>query len=147
MGFIGDIKSEIAALAPKDKDLRGLCLVFGFVLAAAGGYKLYRASPAWPYLLGAGGLFFVLGAVLRPKPVLSGLYKLWMGLAIVLGAIVSRVILTLLFYVVVTPIGLLRRLFAGDGLGLKRDKERETYWIKRAEEDKIKPPEKYEKMY
>lgn len=147
MGFIDDIKVEIAALSPQDKDLRGLCLVFGFVLAALGGYKLYRASPAWPYLMGAGVLFFILGLALRPKPVLAALYKLWMGLAIVLGAIVSRVILTLLFYVVVTPIGLLRRLFGGDGLGLKRDKDRETYWIKRDEEDRIKPPEKYEKMY
>jgi hypothetical protein len=44
---------------------------------------------------------------------------LWLGLSHVLGAVVSRVILTVVFFVVVTPIGLWRRIAGADSLKLK----------------------------
>lgn len=45
---------------------------------------------------------------------------LWYGLAHVLGAVVSRVILTVLFFVLVTPVGLFRRLIGADAMQLKK---------------------------
>jgi hypothetical protein len=48
---------------------------------------------------------------------------LWFGFSHLLGNVVSRVILTILFYVVVTPIGLIRRCMGADALQLKKWKQ------------------------
>jgi hypothetical protein len=48
---------------------------------------------------------------------------LWFGLSHLLGSVVSRVILTVLFFLVVTPIGLIRRLIGADALQLKKWKQ------------------------
>jgi hypothetical protein len=48
---------------------------------------------------------------------------LWFGLSHLLGSVVSRVILTILFYLLVTPIGLIRRLMGADALQLKKWKQ------------------------
>ena len=56
----------------------------------------------------------------------------WLGLSAVLGAINSRVLLTLVYYLVLTPIALLYRLTHRDPLGLKRaDDSERSYWILR----------------
>jgi hypothetical protein len=57
-----------------------------------------------------------------PK-VFCPLAGLWFGLSQLLGSVVSRVILTILFFLVVTPIGLIRRLFGADALQLKKWKQ------------------------
>jgi hypothetical protein len=57
---------------------------------------------------------------------------LWFGLSHLLGSVVSRVILTILFFLVVTPIGLIRRLFGADALQLKKWKQgRDSVFIVR----------------
>jgi hypothetical protein len=56
----------------------------------------------------------------------------WFGLSHLLSSVVSRVILTILFFVVVTPIGLIRRLFGADALQLKKWKQgRDSVFIVR----------------
>jgi len=49
----------------------------------------------------------------------SPVARLWLGLSGVVGSVVSRVLLTVLFFTVVTPIGLIRRLAGADTLKLK----------------------------
>ena len=44
----------------------------------------------------------------------------WMGLSRILGTVMSRILLTAIFYALVTPVGLLRRLFGADALNLKQ---------------------------
>lgn len=57
---------------------------------------------------------------------------LWFGLSHLLGAIVSRVILTLLFFFLVTPVGLVRRWAGADSLQLKKwKKDRSSVFIER----------------
>lgn len=51
------------------------------------------------------------------------LARIWFGLSHLLGAIVSRIILTLLFFILVTPMGLIRRALAADPLQLKKWKK------------------------
>jgi hypothetical protein len=70
-------------------------------------------------------------------------YYLWIGIAFVLGNIMSRVIMALIFYGVVTPLGLLARLIGRDKLQLKK-RETESYW-----QDISLPsePEKYERQF
>ena len=57
---------------------------------------------------------------------------LWFGLSHLLGSVVSRVILTVLFFVVVTPIGVIRRWSGADALQLKKWKQgRESVFVER----------------
>lgn len=57
---------------------------------------------------------------------------LWFGLAHVMGAIVSRVILTIIFFMIVVPAGLLRRFFGNDPMGFKKWKSGEgSVFVKR----------------
>jgi Saxitoxin biosynthesis operon protein SxtJ len=59
---------------------------------------------------------------------------LWFGLSHVLGTVMSKVILTLVFFIIVTPIGLLRRLMGKDSLQLKKfKKDRDSVFLVRAE--------------
>jgi hypothetical protein len=51
----------------------------------------------------------ILASILFPK-ILIPLAWIWYGLSELMGMVVSRIVLTLIFYVVITPIGLLRRL-------------------------------------
>jgi multisubunit Na+/H+ antiporter MnhG subunit len=46
----------------------------------------------------------------------------WLGLSHLLGAVVSRVLLTLIFFIIVTPVSLIRRLFGFDSLKLRKFK-------------------------
>ena len=87
----------------------------------------YREKSAL-YLLSISVLFFIISA-LRPLW-LKALYKLWMALAILLGAVVSGVILTLFFYLVITPLGLSLRLFRKDLLDEKFGRAGISYWKK-----------------
>ncbi len=54
-------------------------------------------------------------------------YWLWMGIAFVMGNIVGRVLLALVYYLVLTPTGLLRRMLGSDKLRLRR-RQTDTYW-------------------
>jgi polyferredoxin len=74
-----------------------------------------------------GAILFFFGAV-SPR-VLVPFYTLWMGLGVLLAAVLGTVILSILYYVLVTPIGLLVLLFKGNPLH-HRAKEG-SYWIPR----------------
>ena len=84
-----------------------------------------------------------LGVVL-PK-VLLPLQKIWMSLALVLGYVMTRVILTLVYFLVVTPIGLTLRLFGKDPLTKGPDPNLATYWIEK--DNAHSGPERLKKYY
>ncbi|MCX5701514.1 MAG: SxtJ family membrane protein [Candidatus Omnitrophica bacterium] len=62
---------------------------------------------------------------------LRPLYIFWMRLAFILAWINTRLILSILFYLVFTPIGIGMRLFGGDLLDKKIEKNKESYWVKK----------------
>jgi len=67
-------------------------------------------------------------------PIFRPLAGLWFGLSHVLGTVVSKVILSVLFFVIVTPIGWLRRRLGADPLQLKRwKKDRDSVFVVRGE--------------
>ncbi len=57
--------------------------------------------------------------------------KLWQRFGVLLHHIVSPVMLAIMFFLVVTPIGLLMRVFARQSVRLRRDAAADSYWIKR----------------
>ena len=73
-------------------------------------------------------IFLVLG--LLNSKILTPLNKIWFKFGIILGEIISPLIMGIIFFLVVTPIGLLMRIFGKDVLNLKYNKN-QTYWIEK----------------
>ena len=74
-------------------------------------------------------IFLILG--LLNSSVLTPLNLLWFKFGILLGKLISPIIMGLVFFLVVTPIGLIMRLFKKDLLKLKKNNSK-SYWIERS---------------
>ena len=104
---------------------------FGFVF-----FIIFLVVALWP-LLNDGNIriwsvilslvFLILG-FLNSK-ILTPLNKLWIRFGILLGTIVSPLVMGIVYFGVVTPIGILMRLLGKDILNLKIDKKKNTYWL------------------
>ena len=75
-------------------------------------------------------LFFLVLGLFNSK-ILTPLNKLWFKFGLFLGKIISPIIMGIIFFVVVTPIGLIMRLLGKDILNLKLNKKENSYWIKK----------------
>jgi len=140
---MSEIISEIKAIDTSPRKIRDFGITFLVVFALIGGVLLYKGRSLGYACFGAGVLFVVLGKwaprLLRP------LHKAWMALAIVLGFFTSRIILCILYYCVLTPIGVIMRLLGKDPLDRRWDEEARSYWIKK--ERKTFDKEQYKKLY
>ena len=85
----------------------------------------------WAFILAL--IFFVLG-ILNSK-FLTPLNKLWMKFGIFLGSIVSPFVMGVVFFMVVTPVGLIMRFLGKDLLRIKKSKFVSTYWISREKQN------------
>jgi hypothetical protein len=101
-------------------------------------FVFFLVVALWPLLGGrpvrsiALGLALVFLAVSLLHPVLlAPLNRLWLKFGALLHSLTSPVILGVMFFLVITPIGLIMRLFGKDLLRLKHDPEARTYWIRR----------------
>ncbi len=144
MSLIRDVGDGVASLQQSPRDLKKFGLTMAIVLAIlATLIFLFGSHPERALWLSILSLLFLLFAILFPL-LLKPLHTFWMGLAFFLGWFVSRILLTILFFMVITPIGLLLRLFGKDLLNLKIEKDKKSYWIRR----QYKPsPDSYEKMF
>ncbi len=141
--MLSQILDEIKAVDTGPKPIRNFGITFFFVLLFIGIILVYKGRSTGYAVIGIGVLFFVLGMW---APVwLKTFYRAWMGLAAVLGFFMSRLILSVLFYLVVTPIGLTMRLLGKDLLNQRWDRKTSTYWIKREKTPFDK--ERYEKQF
>ncbi len=106
---------------------RNFGLLIGVIFAAFGGWLVFRGKSGIiaPLLLALGVLLISLGIV-SPKTLIIPA-RLWMGLAAVLSFISTKLILALVFFVVITPIGLIKRLFGWDPLQ-RRSSSSTSYW-------------------
>ena len=142
MNWIKDVSHEIKELDLSVKALRKFGLTIGGIFLAIGLLLLWKSiwSDVRIIFISIGGTL-LLGGLLLPMP-LKYVYLIWMGFALALGWIVSRFILIILFLFVMTPIGLIAKLFGKQFLDLKYKNGNESYWIPK-EKRKID----YEKMY
>lgn len=138
-----NLRDDIKQLKTGDRDLRKFGLTVGGVFAVLGVVMLLRHKAHYPYFLGPGAVLVAFGAVL-PR-VLKWVYIAWMSLAFVLGFVMAHVILTLFFFLVLTPVGLVARCVGKDFLSLKLDRSASSYWIPRA--PKPKTPADYERQF
>jgi hypothetical protein len=137
------IIEEIRKLKTGERELRKFGWMVGGVLSALAIIMWLRHKIYFPYFLAPGVALMVFGFLL-PKA-LKYIYIAWMSVAIALGFVVSNVILTVFFFLVVTPIGLITRSLGKDFLALKIDREAPTYWIPRARATKT--PAEYERQF
>ena len=128
------ILSDIQKLKAGPRELRKFGLLVGGMFLAIGIWFLIRHKPSYPFFLWPGIALVAFGA-LAPRT-LKYIYIAWMAVAFTLGFFMSQVILTLFFFVVVTPIGLLARLFRKDFLGRKLEKDAASYWVRYPKEPK-----------
>ncbi len=101
----------------------------GAVLLAIAAWNVYRGRPNIYWSFGSiGALLLTIGSIWAGGAM--AFHRGWMKFATVLGAINSRIILAIIFYLVMTPYGLIMRLFGRDELK-RRGSKAETYWIPR----------------
>jgi hypothetical protein len=119
-------------------------LIVGSILALLGAWWLYRGKFVYggPVSLSLGGLLIIC-SLLMPR-VLVFPNKAWMSLAEVLAFVNTRIILAVLFFLLFTPIGLVKRFLGWDPLN-RRERRRDSYW--RPYSARQRDSRHYEKMF
>lgn len=121
--------------------LRHFALVTGSVVAGLFGLVLpwlfELAWPRWPWILAA--VLIVLGLVVPMA--LQPVYRTWMRFGLLISKVTTPIIMGLVFFLVVTPTGLIRRLFAEDPMSRQFD-DSESYRIPstKPQADKMERP-------
>lgn len=108
---------------------RGFGLVFAGFFGIVSVLSWWHDHTSWHWALPVAVVFLVVAYVF-PKA-LSPLNKLWLKFGLLLYKVMNPLVLGLLFFVTITPIGLVMRLFGKDFLRLKMDRSSKSYWIDR----------------
>ena len=110
------------------KGLREFGFVTGGIVAVLFGlffpWLLGRTIPVWPWVLCA--VLIIIGLI--SPTALRPIYKIWMRFGLLMGRVMTPLIMSIVFFLVITPIGLLRRVFARDSLARKFE-ESESYRV------------------
>ena len=109
----------------------GILFFVVFLLISLWPLKSEEDLRLWALIL---SLIFLILGVLNSK-LLTPLNKLWFRFGIILGTFISPIVMGFVFFIVVTPTGLIMRFLGKDLLRLKMHKNTNSYWIKR---EKIK---------
>jgi hypothetical protein len=137
------LKEELKHIDSSDAAVKKTGLTVGVVLILISLLLWYFGKSSFMYFSISGGLFVIISLI--AIPVLRPFHKLWMMLALLMGFVMSRVILTILFYFILTPIGIIAKIFGKKFMPLSFDKKAETYWEKR--EIKAKQQIDYERQF
>ena len=108
---------------------RSFGLLFFIVFLIIALWPLIKGEDVHVLLMLISFVFLTLG--LANSKILSPLNKAWIKFGEILGAVIAPIIMALVYFVFLTPISLIVRIFGKDLLGLKFYKKQDTYWIKR----------------
>ena len=119
--------SHLGSVLPSNRSF-GLLFTIVFLLVA--GYSWFeQLTRAWVYFwLALSGLFLFL--TFMAPGILSPLNKAWYRLGLLMGKVVSPIVLGILFFIVISPVAIVTRLFGRDVL-LLRKRNVNSYWIER----------------
>jgi len=118
----------------KDNITFGILFFILFLIIGLYPLKSGGTTRIWSVIISSA---FLIITIIRPN-LLSFLNRLWIQFGILLGKIISPLVMGLVFFFVVTPIGILIRMLKKDVMGLKRGAP--SYWINR--EDKVQSMKK-----
>ena len=142
MSWIKDVKNEIKELDLSEKSLKKFGIIIGGVFLILSLLFFYKDwLPNLRLIFTVIGVYLFVSGIVIPKS-LNSIYKIWMGFAFALGWIVSRFIIVILFIFVLTPIGLLAKLFGKKFLDIDFHDGKNSYWIPKENKDID-----YEKMF
>jgi len=139
------IFQEIKHLDRSRRALRSFGCVVGSACIVVGAALGWWQLSLWMGIVPSSvGVVLILLGLAIPQ-FLRQVHYVWMAAAIVMGYIMTRVLLTVVFYLLLTPLGLLMRLFGSDPMRRKIDRTASTYWI--ARKDPTASKERLEKYY
>tara|TARA_Y100001980_G_C14483604_1_gene261698 strand:- start:385 stop:795 length:411 start_codon:yes stop_codon:yes gene_type:complete len=133
---------EIKNIQSTNKILKSFGLTIGFLLIVIGGFFFYDKNELFVYFFSIGLIFMCL--IIIAPTVLKPVHKIWMIFAIIIGWVMTRVILSVLFYLIISTIGIFARIVGKDFLNLK-SKNNESYWNIRNKEYELN--QDYEKQF
>ena len=107
---------------------RSFGILFFIVFLGIGLWPLKNNNDPNYIFLGLSSIFLILGII--NSKLLNPLNKVWVKFGEILGMIIAPIVMGLVYFIILTPISLLVRLFGKDLLKLKKNKN-STYWIKR----------------
>ena len=120
---------EIRNIKATKKNIRNFSFLISSVLILLGIYFSFKNNNLELNLL-LSSIFFALSGIFFPI-IIKPLYFIWMVLAILLGFIMTRIILIVLFYLIVFPTGILAKLTGVKLIDSKFRSAKDSYWIKK----------------
>ena len=121
--------TRAAGGAVTNAQARKSALLVAGVLLGIAAWNLYRGRPTVVLVFGSLGAALIVAGLFVP-PAARAFHTAWMKFAVLLGHVNSRVLLTLFYYLAVTPYGFVTRLVGRDPLR-RRGAAQESYWVER----------------
>ena len=134
---------EIRNIKSGKKELRNFGFTIGIVLLLIAGVLFYKNNNLFISFAYIAGVFIVLG-FLFPQ-LLKPIYFIWMIFAVVIGWIMTRLILSILFFVIISIIRLIACIFGKSFLELNISKDSKSYWNHRFSD--VEMNQDYEKQF
>jgi len=123
------LREEIKNLKSDKKELRKFGMTVGIVLLLVAAFLLWKQRLSFSYFAWIGGALFVFG--LTAPAILKPVFRGWMTFAVIMGFVMTRAMLTIVYFCLFTPIALLLKMMGKDLLEEKWDKTTASYWVKR----------------
>ena len=123
------VLEEIKQIKSSKKDLRNFGITIGIVLLLIAGFLFFKEKELFQTFLYIAGAFVVIGLIL--PTILKPIYLIWMTFAVIIGWIMTRVILSLFYYTIITSIGVIMRTFGKDFIDKTKVIYTDSYWNQR----------------
>jgi hypothetical protein len=134
---------EIRNIKSSKRDVRKFAIIVGLLLLLMSGFLLWKEKTSFQLILII-GIILLAGGVALPT-IFKPIYWVWMVFAAILSWVMTRVILSVVFFLALTPTGLISRMCGKQFLELKWDNSEDTYWDYRsADKNNL---ESYEKQF
>jgi len=137
------IIEEIRNIKGDKSDWKKFGITMGIILTIIGFFLLWKKNNNYDYILYLAAAFFITGLIL--PSILRPIYKAWMALAVVTNFIMTKIIMAVIFYLILTPTGFIASLTGKKFLDMKIDKNAKSYWITREKTQKVKSD--YERQF
>ena len=134
---------EIKNIKTTQKDFRNFGIIMGIALFVISGILYYKDIESFIIIIYVGAVLLSFGLIL--PIILKPFYLVWMTFAIILGWFMTRFILGLLFYFIISPIGLFARIVHKNFLDLSYRSTNNSYWNVR--DSNKERNQDYEKQY
>tara|TARA_Y100000591_G_C21713828_1_gene635003 strand:+ start:24 stop:434 length:411 start_codon:yes stop_codon:yes gene_type:complete len=133
---------EIKNIPNSNRHIRNFGITMGIILFFTSGLLMYSDKESYQLIAIIASTFIGIGFIL--PILLKPIYFVWMIFAAILGWVMTRVILSIVFYLIMTPIGLITRIIGEDFLSLKNISSN-SFWNNRDSSTELN--QDYEKQF